>query len=686
MSRSCLMFRDSGSVEQEVTPASGQHLVFWVGADFDYRERAYWWESAELRVFAVGEGRPRRLLWRGAWLKQRPRFKNEWKRVSLDLNAYAGTPVLLVFQVDIRPDGPVTWPGPLCLLSEPYLSSTEPAERPNVILWSIETTRRDHLSLYGYERPTTPFLEELAREAVVFEHPFAQCSWTKPSVASMLTGLYPSQHGVGCSLDRLADSHVTLAEILRAHGYGTVGFVAMSQVKPEFNYGQGFDHYAFTLGIPADTINEEILHYLDGQMRQPFFLFVHSLDPHGPYHAPGHFRDFFDAEYRGPLRRLEKLAPPEIRRGEPEVKTSRDREYVVARYDAELRYTDSAMRRFVEGLKARGLWDNTLMIITADHGEELHDHGSWGHSDDLFIENLSIPLLMKLPAQSLAGRRAEGLAGHIDLAPTILRAVGVEVPPEWPGVDLLSELATSGSTARRRHYAEYLPLRSRKQAKRHFSVITDRYQYIEAHYEEPRGQKQQYLFDLAADPTAQKDLAEQAGQVFTDFAEAMDRRYGHPGCTIVAKSALVQRAYRGTLRTDGCFEGVTPRGNEGDDLVDLSEDGKVLRFRFTVAHDEDALHFRAEPAHSSVTLEVESDGAEDPVLRIGRGAERAPIPFRAPEHRSPLDVDFGDEVTCEVGEGAALFMWRQEVYAPHEVEQIEPGRQTLRELRDLGYL
>ncbi|NIQ99086.1 MAG: hypothetical protein GTN78_02635, partial [Gemmatimonadales bacterium] len=86
-----------------------------------------------------------------------------------------------------------------------------------------------------------------------------------------------------------------------------------------------------------------------------------------------------------------------------------------------------------------------------------------------------------------------------------------------------------------------------------------------------------------------------------------------------------------------------------------------------------------------MTLEVESDGAEDPVLRIGRGAERAPIPFRAPEHRSPLDVDFGDEVTCEVGEGAALFMWRQEVYAPHEVEQIEPGRQTLRELRDLGY-
>ncbi|MFO8009070.1 MAG: sulfatase [Candidatus Brocadiia bacterium] len=682
VSRDCLLFTETGAVERQVTPADGQRLVFAVGAD--YETEAYRWDSVEFRLIARPEEGPEQLLWRSAWLQDFPRHSG-WTPVSADLSDYAGQSVQLVFQVDIQVEGHPGRPHPMFLVSEPRLTAAEPPGRPNIILWSIETTRRDHLSLYGYERPTTPFLEDLAREAIVFERAYAQCSCTKPSVSSILTGLYPCQHGAGPTLKRLPDPLVTVAEMLREHGYMTGAITTMYHIQPRFNFGQGFDQHNHTGPVCGDALNQTILRYLDVEAVRPFFLFVHSADPHGPYHAPGHFKEFFRTDYEGRLRRIRELNPADMRRGKLPIRTPQEAEYVVARYDSGLRYADSCLRRFVQGLKRRDLWQDTLLIITADHGEEFLEHGSWDHSKNLFVEKLMIPLIVKLPGGRLGGRRVGGLVSHVDLAPTILGAVDVDAPSDWPGIDFLSGVYAQGRSPRRRHYAEYLPGRG-VVPERHYSLITDRHQYIGVYSGVPGTLQEQHLYDLVTDPLAQEDLADDGSEVLAEYSAHIRRRSGHRGYTLVANGGSAPRTCNGTVRTDGRFEAVEEEHIEQDDEVVLSENGKVLSFRLTVAGDDDVLRFWADPPDSAVTVALDPGSAEGWGLRIGANSEPVRLPYTAPGHRSALDVDFGDAVGYAVGADTGLIMWRQGVYGRHEAEEVIPDRETLRGLRDLGYL
>jgi arylsulfatase A-like enzyme len=310
--------------------------------------------------------------------------------------------------------------------------SAEP-EPPTVILVVIDTLRRDHLGLYGYDRDTSPALDRLAREATVFEHCLATSSWTKPSTVSLLTGLYPPSHGVHRKL-RAPRELVFVSEVLRDHGFATAAFSGNVYVSPIFGMNQGFDKFrkvpTHGIGTYPDSaqILDEAVRWLDLHPEGPRFLYVHLMNVHGPYESTDAQRRRFRVE---PRRNFEfkNALWKRIVRGEDLAARSEVREAHLndlrERYDAAIAHTDAALAHFFETLAANGTLDRSLLIVTSDHGEELFEHGGFGHRRTLFGEVLEIPLLIRDPDLLDTPRQISTPVSLVDLPATILERVGL---------------------------------------------------------------------------------------------------------------------------------------------------------------------------------------------------------------------------------------------------------------------
>jgi len=319
-----------------------------------------------------------------------------------------------------------------------------PLERPHIVMISLDTLRPDHLGSNGYFRDTSPHLDALASEALVFENAFAPAPWTLPSHASMFTGHYPVSHRAGYSdsLDALDDRLPTLAETLRDAGYRTLAFVAGGLVSADNGLARGFDEW--NEHIKA-SFASELPHVFDavGQRpERPLFLFLHTYDIHGPYHEMPSAHHFEDEP-----------------RGDPEAVASAERDWqrirelghhryqnferfgslaeVVAAYDAGIRTTDEVLGRIFDRLRDLGLYDQSLIVVTSDHGESLYDRGLFvGHGFTLYDEDLRVPLIVRLPGGSEAGRRQD-LVDLVDLMPLVLDVAGVEAPGTMQGASPL---------------------------------------------------------------------------------------------------------------------------------------------------------------------------------------------------------------------------------------------------------
>ena len=310
-------------------------------------------------------------------------------------------------------------------------------ERPHVVLITLDTTRRDRLGCYGYSRPTSPNLDALAERSVVFERGIAASSWTLPSHASIFTGMFPSSHGADYhpegplrltqAIDGpeewaeyrasgLSPGSTTLALLLHEQGYETAAVVGGPWMKRVFGLGRGFDTFDDEdigdvngrLASEVTTSALELLEGLEKRPGRPFFLFLNYFDPHGPYEAPSPFGGTFGEE------------PSE-------------------RYDEEILYMDHHVGRLLEGLKKSGIFDACLILVTADHGELLGEHGKMGHGASLFEEEILVPFLVKYPGDEVApGRRSEPVH-HVDVLPLILERLGLS-PSERSRQPLLSEV------------------------------------------------------------------------------------------------------------------------------------------------------------------------------------------------------------------------------------------------------
>jgi arylsulfatase len=323
---------------------------------------------------------------------------------------------------------------------------------PSVLLVSIDTLRRDHVSAYGYERGTTPALDELAREGALFENAMSSSNWTLPAHMSMLTGLPPSLHGVEQERDRVDPGVRMLAESFREAGYATAGFVSHVLLEKKFGFDRGFDVYEVEADQRAERVSQRALDWLEQRGDEPFFLFLHYFDPHWDYDPP----DVFWRRFGSPPRQLGRFAQlfRYVRRDEPMPPAVR--RHALALYDAEIAYTDQEIARVLAWLRRSGRLDRTAVAVISDHGEEFGEHASFGHGTHLHGEVTAVPLLLRFPPRIAPGTRRSDLAGPVDLAATLLRLSGLAPAPQFlrEGVALFPAAGAATSAPDRALVAE----------------------------------------------------------------------------------------------------------------------------------------------------------------------------------------------------------------------------------------
>ena len=372
---------------------------------------------------------------------------------------------------------------------------TAEAPRPNIVLYVVDTVRADRLGVYGYGKPTSPRLDTFAAGAVLFENAYAQSSWTRPAVASLFTGLLPPAHRTVGRRSVLPEDATTLAEILAVHGYEGMGLVRNPNVGRAFGFAQGFNRFRSEDRERDETMLDRVRLWLDERQgaEGPFFLFLHAIDPHGPYDPAPEFEEMFEAggapaHYRT-VRYLLGLNRGEV---EPEPETA---DALSRLYDAEVAQNDRAFGELLDELEDRGLVEDTAVIYLSDHGEEFAEHGRWEHGLSLYEEVLRVPLVMRLPG--VPARRVEEPAQHVDVLPTLLAYLGIEAPPT-DGRDLL---------AARRRGDEPLDVYTHLDVDGHRAASVIRGPYKLVLPQSPSQGTAPMLFDLDADPGELRDLA-----------------------------------------------------------------------------------------------------------------------------------------------------------------------------------
>jgi arylsulfatase A-like enzyme len=335
------------------------------------------------------------------------------------------------------------------------------ARSPNILLVVIDTARADRYPFHGYERPTAPVLEALAREGIVFTRAFSPAPWTVPAHASLFTGQYPSLHRTDCGSLRLPDEAVTLAELLREAGYRTVGYTANPWIGSSYNFQQGFDSYTeiWRQVTPDDEdtgasrTNPKALRFLrwwaehPDSRSQPLFMFINYFEPHLAYHPPEPERSRFSRKgvEKDRIDRLSRLGHPDEMRfiaGESDL-TETDLAILNDLYDGEIAYVDRRLGELLDLLRELRMLDDTVIVITADHGENIGDHGLMDHKMSVHDTLLHVPLVIRYPGRIGAGLRVDDIVQLHDLYPTLLALAGV-APPEsvtieavpLPGMDI----------------------------------------------------------------------------------------------------------------------------------------------------------------------------------------------------------------------------------------------------------
>ena len=386
--------------------------------------------------------------------------------------------------------------------------------RPNILVVSLDTTRADHLSVYGYERETSPRLAALASEGVRFDAAYAPSATTGPTHASLFTGLSPMAHDVRKNGQRLSPSLPTLARLLSAAGFETAGVVSSFVLSERFGFDSGFDVWNEDFsqatapeGVTvweglevegkfygsAEDTTRRALAWLDGRSRsdRPFFLLVHYFDPHDPYTPPPGYRPPFDP---GP-----KAALKQVR--------------TVFLYDLLLAFTDEHMGRLLDGLTERGLDERTLVVVVGDHGEGLMDHGHPYHGAQIYEEAVRVPLVARWPGRIEPGRVVEEPVALVDLPAALLEAAGASAEAllgeaHRPLRGLLRDDAAPGEGGEapvflyRRHYEPADLTDTVSVAGEQLGVRLGRWKLIRAP-EEGRLE----LYDLEADPAERTNVA-----------------------------------------------------------------------------------------------------------------------------------------------------------------------------------
>ncbi len=595
-----------------------------------------------------------------------------WVPAAADLSRHAGRGVEIILETrgfeaqdELRQ---AFWGAPAIV--------AEGIDSPLVVLYLVDTLRADHTTPYGYERDTTPALQKLSREAVLFEAAIAHASWTKPSVASLFTSTLPGRHRAVQLRDRLEPGLVTLAEMLQVRGYATGAAVANSVIySAGSHFEQGFDFFAGLHGandrpsklVEAAGVVDTALEWIDARRGLPTFLYVHTMDPHVPYSPPPPFDRLF-----------EPYPTPDHPGVDPryDYKEPLDRERLVAQYDGSIAYGDQEFGRFLEELKGRGLYDDALIIFLGDHGEEFLDHGQWLHGRSVFDELIRVPLVVRFPGGRDGGQRVAQQVQVVDILPTILENEGLPVPPPpiisgrplqrvvaggAPEPTAVSEISHRGIVAHgiRTHRDKYVRTFSPEESEMYFDLLND-----------PK--ESENRLGEAPERAAKLRAAVEAAMVSNPFRHTL--RFAGRG------------VYELSLKTGGWIEGVEVKGFGSADSHWLGASGRRLALQVSPRPGRPReVAFSIRPRGAPVRLDGTRDGrplrAAD-VLIAREAVHPAGIPFLLPEIESESER-VENIFTAPAADLSGVHVWL--VLAPGR-HVMELDAATRERLKALGYL
>jgi len=383
------------------------------------------------------------------------------------------------------------------------------ADKPCVLLISIDTQRADGVGAYGSERATTPFIDSLAAEGIVFTRGYSTSAWTVPALASMLSSSLPEQHGMhqralpdGLRWTVLGDALPSIAEEFQKNGYRTFGLTANFGLPADRGFGRGFDRYRCVGAAGVEGLRPVLDEWLpDIRAAERWFVWLHLFDPHAPYEAR---EPWIGQLWKGPrFADLENMAVNAYTERAPKLGEAR-MDYIRALYDSEIRHADAYVRRVYRSLPQA---KDAIVLYTADHGEEFLEHSGTGHGHTLYEELVRVPFILRLPGGRFGGTRLEAPVSLIDVLPTLLGVAGLEVPPNAMGLNLIGPDGPTVPDGR--------VVVAQLESQRTLRAVTDgRWKWIQDGTDPQLGE----LYDLEADPGERRESRSAAPETVTRLA------------------------------------------------------------------------------------------------------------------------------------------------------------------------
>jgi len=447
--------------------------------------------NVPVKVFLTPEGGQRTQIFSG-------QAGGHWNDQALDLSAHAGAIARVEFVAEGAAPGRVAFAQPGLLMPEQTPPPrVEPAR--NVIVLLIDTLRADKLKPYNtHSRVRTPVLDHFASEGALFERAQAEENWTKPSCASVLTGLSPLTHHANTDSARLPAAVTMLSEHLGTNGFRTAMFSANGYVSDRFGFDQGWDHYTNYIRENKSTLAANVFReagdWIEHNKSQRFFTYIQTIDPHVPYDPPDEYLHMYDpSDYSGQVRnRMTADLLEQAKRNPPQVTFSpEDVRHLEALHDGEISYHDHELGAFIERLESLGVWDHTLFVVVADHGEEFNDHGSWGHGHSVYQELLHVPLMFRYPG-AIHAQRVPSVVSSMSIPATVTALVGTPALPADEGTSLLPQMQGQVPVGPQVAFSNFQDDRR--------VITSSRFKFI------VRGNLTATLFDLQQDPGERHQL------------------------------------------------------------------------------------------------------------------------------------------------------------------------------------
>jgi hypothetical protein len=618
-------------------------------------------------------------------IRDRPADRR-WVDLDLDLARFAGETGRLRLAAE-TPGTPIAPDKTFALWSRPYLLQTGAGhEGPNLLFVTIDACRADHLSGYGYARPTTPALDRLATEGIRFAKAYTNAPMTVPSLSQIFTSRYFP-----------AKESPTLVSSLFAAGFPRTKAIIHNPYLEYFLKLDARDSFDSLSSVQwrADRIAQKGLAWIDAQRGQRWALYLHVLDVHTPYRvrSPDGTR-FVDPAYRGPVG----YGWGDVEGAQQGKYDDADKTAVVARYDSALRFVDDHLGRLFDALRERGLLDKTLVVVSADHGEELWDHGSFFHGVSLYDEQLHVPLIVRLPHGARAGTVVDTPVRSVDIVPTMVDALGAPSFPDFQGESLLPLIEDPAGAAPREDFARAANM---VYAQR-FGLRTATHKLVLT--QQPFGES---LFDLVADPHERTDLvADPAARPVLDDLRARLARYREPFWTagfqvraVAQAGATAEVEVTITSNDNQMLANLDRVGGDRPDTLDLARDALSLTWRGPVGATP--IGFRFDRAmrlrdDTGLTIRVRADGQDLPPQAIvigGNDAHPPSSPFvykitgpkgSKAQEEPPLLVTAAPTPSAG-SERVRVYLWRVLEAASASIATPPTDDKTRERLRALGY-